>query len=395
MEELREEFHKTLLRLLPPVPLSQLLVHAVDAVRIDFADYREALVAAEDAERVVELLKSLGPASRNDTLPSKESVLLGRWSSSKTVETGRGVDVQVELRGALIRFLKESSVSRAAFSSGAVLLVGDAKSAARCGAAPPVGHTVSASSSSAALPAGDAMSASSSSAAPHALSATGSYSGYTDSFDVQSGSVERCNVCVDFQRGSACPRCNWSSGNTDSFDAQSGVEVEKAPVDPRTLAEAHRAVQESKPVPRLRMSGKRPAAPGIPPELALVIQKLHSGDHMSIREKTPWLKQAGCKPNRRHGGKYVHPARGLTIWEMEHAALERLRAQLAFDVECRAGYTGPDLIFRCLRRWRGVRSVKSCALSHLLAVTFDTSLCLIGMDSMYCADWPNWRLELF
>ena len=81
VEELREELHKTLLRLLPPVPLSQLLVHAVD---------REALVAAEDAERVVELLKSLGPASRNDTLPSKESVLLGRWSSSKTVETGRG-----------------------------------------------------------------------------------------------------------------------------------------------------------------------------------------------------------------------------------------------------------------------------------------------------------------
>ena len=257
-----KEFHKTLLRLLPPVPLSQLLVHAVDAVRIDFADYREALVAAEDAERVVELLKSLGPASRNDTLPSKESVLLGRWSSSKTVETGRGVDVQVELRGALIRFLKESSVSRAAFSSGAVLLVGDAKSAARCGAAPPVGHTVSASSSSAALPAGDAMSASSSSAAPHALSATGSYSGYTDSFDVQSGSVERCNVCVDFQRGSACPRCNWSSGNTDSFDAQSGVEVEKAPVDPRTLAEAHRAVQESKPVPRLRMSRQATSCTG-------------------------------------------------------------------------------------------------------------------------------------
>ena len=46
-----------LLRLLSPVTLSHLSVHAVEAVRVDFADY-EALVAAEDAERVVELLKS-------------------------------------------------------------------------------------------------------------------------------------------------------------------------------------------------------------------------------------------------------------------------------------------------------------------------------------------------
>ena len=65
--------------------------------------------------------------------------------------------MRAELRGALIRFLKESSVSQTASSSDAVLLVGDAKSASSSSAAPPVGHALPASVSSAVPFVGEAI----------------------------------------------------------------------------------------------------------------------------------------------------------------------------------------------------------------------------------------------
>ena len=81
---------------------------------------------------------------------------------------------------------------------------------------------------------------------------------------------------VEFH-GSACGRCNCFRGAADSFNVQRGstrsVDMLRwnAPVDPRTLAEAHRAVQASKPAPCLRMFGKRPAAAGAPLDLAVAV----------------------------------------------------------------------------------------------------------------------------
>ena len=107
-------------------------------------------------------------------------------------------------------------------------------------------------------------------------------------------------------------------------------------------ADSPAAVCASGPAVRTRVAGKRHAVAFVPKDLEYVIEKLHKKQNLSKKEQLPWMTLAGCKPRRRFDGKEVHPSNAMTLWETERAAVERLRVHLRLDLECRAGYRGPE-----------------------------------------------------
>ena len=116
-DALKEALLEKLLALLPPVSFGSLLEHVQqEDVHGSLADYKDALVAATDAKRVLELLMALGPVQRGGDEAFKR--ICSAWKVQ--VQQGRKrrprAELQAALRGSCIRFLKESessAVSRA------------------------------------------------------------------------------------------------------------------------------------------------------------------------------------------------------------------------------------------------------------------------------------------
>ena len=113
-DALKEALLEKLLALLPPVSFGSLLEHVQqEDVHGSLADYKDALVAATDAKRVLELLMVLGPVQRGGKTDFRR--ICYAWKVQ--VQQGRRdrprAELQAELRGACIRFLKEASGSSA------------------------------------------------------------------------------------------------------------------------------------------------------------------------------------------------------------------------------------------------------------------------------------------
>ena len=110
-EELRALAKDKLLAVLPAVSFQALLDYAVPGeMGRELEEYGEVLVAAQEAARVTELLRALGAGA--DELRKASSV----WGIEIRNASGRPRAVQrvrSELRGACIRFLKETPVSDA------------------------------------------------------------------------------------------------------------------------------------------------------------------------------------------------------------------------------------------------------------------------------------------
>ena len=110
-EGLRALVKDKLLALLPAVSLQALLGYAVPGeMGRELEEYGEVLVAAQEAARVAELLRALGAGA--DELRNVSRV----WGIAIRNASGRTRAVQSvrsELRGACMRFLKETPVSDA------------------------------------------------------------------------------------------------------------------------------------------------------------------------------------------------------------------------------------------------------------------------------------------
>ena len=110
-EELRALVKDKLLAVLPAVSFQALLDYAVPGeMGRELEEYGEVLVPAQEAARVTELLRALGAGA--DELRKASRV----WGIERRNASGRNRAVQSvrsELRGACIRFLKETPVSDA------------------------------------------------------------------------------------------------------------------------------------------------------------------------------------------------------------------------------------------------------------------------------------------
>ena len=106
-EDIRKRLKNKLLDLLPPLPFRILLEqYGSPAVSQDFAEYAGVPVTARDAEKVKELLRALCPNQR--TLLRKVAT---QWQIAERDSNGKHVpldSLRCQLRGACIRFLKES-----------------------------------------------------------------------------------------------------------------------------------------------------------------------------------------------------------------------------------------------------------------------------------------------
>ena len=114
LDALKEALLEKILILLPPVSFGSLLQHVQqEDVHGSLADYKDVLVAATDAKRVLDLLMALGPVQRGGHHDFNK--ICAAWKVQ--VRQGRSVrpraELQAALRGSCIRFLKESSVSSA------------------------------------------------------------------------------------------------------------------------------------------------------------------------------------------------------------------------------------------------------------------------------------------
>ena len=113
VEALKEALLDKLLSLLPPIFFGSLLEQVTEDVHGSLADYKDALVAATDAKRVLDLLMALGPVQRGGHHDFNK--ICAAWKVQ--VRQGRSVrpraELQAALRGSCVRFLKESSVSSA------------------------------------------------------------------------------------------------------------------------------------------------------------------------------------------------------------------------------------------------------------------------------------------
>eukprot|EP00438_Fugacium_kawagutii_P025227 Skav230240 [mRNA] locus=scaffold1818:78429:87690:+ [translate_table: standard] len=113
VEDLKHCLRQKVLSLLPPVTFGALLEHAPAAAQAALAEYARVFVVAQDAERVGKVLKTLGPVPRDgrDTF----RVVCADWNVARQHNRKERPlkEVQAELRGTLIRFLKESPASTA------------------------------------------------------------------------------------------------------------------------------------------------------------------------------------------------------------------------------------------------------------------------------------------
>ena len=110
-EELRALVKDKLLAVLPAVSFQALLDYAVPGeMGRELEEYGEVLVAAQEAARVTELLRALGAGA--DEL-RKVSSVWGIAIRNASGGTRAAQSVRSELRGACVRFLKETPVSDA------------------------------------------------------------------------------------------------------------------------------------------------------------------------------------------------------------------------------------------------------------------------------------------
>ena len=110
VDALKEALLEKVLSLLPPISFGSLLQHVPENIHGSLA---EALVAATDAKRALQLLMALGPVQHRGQ--NEFNRICANWKVQ--VRESRRVrpqaDLQAELRGACIRFLKEPSGSSA------------------------------------------------------------------------------------------------------------------------------------------------------------------------------------------------------------------------------------------------------------------------------------------
>ena len=113
-DALKEALLEKLLALLPPVSFGSLLEHVQqEDVHGSLADYKDALVAATDAKRVLELLMVLGPVQRGGKTDFRRVCYAWKVQVQQGRRDRPRAELQAELRGACIRFLKEASGSSA------------------------------------------------------------------------------------------------------------------------------------------------------------------------------------------------------------------------------------------------------------------------------------------
>ena len=108
VDALKEALLEKVLSLLPPISFGSLLQHVPENIHGSLAEYKDALVAATDAKRVLQLLMALGPVQHRGQ--NEFNRICANWKVQ--VRESRRVrpraDLQAELRGACIRFSPNS-----------------------------------------------------------------------------------------------------------------------------------------------------------------------------------------------------------------------------------------------------------------------------------------------